>query len=91
MATAIRLRRTGARKKPSYRLVVVDSRSPRDGRFIEIVGHYHPLSKANRFQVNKERIQHWLERGAKPSERVQRLLEEAGRKDKQSKKEPESE
>ena len=70
----IRLRRTGKKKQPSYRLVVADSRSPRDGKFIEIVGHYNPIREPQELEVKADRIRHWISVGAQPSETVVRLL-----------------
>jgi len=81
MALKIRLSRGGAKKRPHYRIVVADSRSPRDGRFIEKLGHYDPLRPADdekRVVLDAERARHWLDRGAKPSERVARFLGKAG-------------
>jgi small subunit ribosomal protein S16 len=74
----IRLRRTGAKKKPSYRVVVADARAPRDGTFIEILGHYNPLTDPSTFVVDAQRAQHWLARGAQPSDRVARLFKREG-------------
>jgi len=74
----IRLQRTGAKKKPSYRIVVADCRSPRDGRFIEIVGHYYPISADKSFDVDEEKTLGWLKKGAQPTETVNRLLKKAG-------------
>jgi len=71
----IRLRRTGAKKQASYRIVVADSRSPRDGKFIEILGWYNPRTDPPSFEINKERADYWLSRGAQPSEAVARLLQ----------------
>ncbi len=70
----IRLRRTGKKKQPSYRLVIADSRSPRDGKFIEIVGHYNPVREPQELEVKADRIRHWMSVGAQPSETVVRLL-----------------
>ena len=70
----IRLRRTGTKKQPSYRLVIADSRSPRDGKFIEIVGHYNPVREPQELEVKADRIRHWMSVGAQPSETVVRLL-----------------
>lgn len=81
MATKIRLARSGAKKRPYYRIVVADERSPRDGRFIEKLGSYNPnLPKTddNRIVFDKERMQHWLKTGAQPTERVERFLRAAG-------------
>jgi len=81
MALAIRLARGGAKKRPFYSIVVADSRSPRDGRFIEKLGTYNPLlpkDHEGRVVLNTERAQHWLGEGAKPSDRVARFLDAAG-------------
>jgi len=72
----IRLRRTGKKKQPSYRLVVADSRSPRDGKFIEIIGHYHPVLQPKELVINNERARYWLGVGAQPSETVMYLLKQ---------------
>lgn len=77
MATKIRLARAGAKKQPSYRVVVTDSRSPRDGKFIEKLGTFNPLlpkDHADRLVLNKERVAYWLGNGATPSERVESIL-----------------
>jgi len=74
----IRLRRMGARKHPSYRLVVADSRSPRDGKFVEIIGNYDPMTNPETTVINEERALHWLRQGAQPSETTARLLGKAG-------------
>ena len=74
----IRLRRIGARSKPAYRIVVTDSRSPRDGAFIEVIGHYNPLTNPETFDIDKEKATKWLASGAKTSETVERLLSKAG-------------
>jgi len=74
----IRLRRTGTRKKPSYRLVVADSHTPRDGRFIEIVGHYNPRTEPTTVEIHEERVLHWLSVGAQPTDTVKRLLQNLG-------------
>ena len=78
MAVRIRLTRTGAKKRPFYRLVVADSRSPRDGRFIEILGHYNPITEPSVVKVDEERAVYWLLNGAKPSDTVRALLKKAG-------------
>ena len=78
MAVKIRLRRTGAKKQPSYRIVVADSRSPRDGRFLENIGHYNPRTEPPTFELDEERARHWLSLGAQPSDAVARLLEKKG-------------
>jgi small subunit ribosomal protein S16 len=72
----IRLRRTGKTKQPSYRLVVADSRSPRDGKFIEIIGHYNPVRQPKVLEINGERARYWLGVGAQPSDTVARLLKQ---------------
>ena len=74
----IRLRRTGAKKQPSYRLVVAESTAPRDGTFLEILGHYNPLSEPTTFVIKEDRVRAWIERGAQPTERVARLLSKQG-------------
>jgi small subunit ribosomal protein S16 len=81
MSLKLRLARAGAKKRPFYRVVVADSRSPRDGRFIEIVGTYNPIlarTDENRVRLKTERIQHWLGVGAQPTDRVLRFLDAAG-------------
>jgi small subunit ribosomal protein S16 len=78
VAVKIRLRRIGAKKKPIYRMVVADSRSPRDGRFIEMVGHYNPLVDPPQITVNADRVQQWLKWGAQPTETVKALLARVG-------------
>jgi len=74
----IRLRRTGAKKQPSYRIVVADARSPRDGRFIEEIGYYRPRAAEDAVHVDAERARHWLSNGAQPSQTVRDLLRKAG-------------
>lgn len=74
----IRLRRVGARSKPAYRIVVTDSRSPRDGAFIEVIGHYNPLTDPETFDIDKEKALKWLGNGAKATETVERLMAKAG-------------
>jgi small subunit ribosomal protein S16 len=74
----IRLRRTGAKKQPAYRLVVAESTAPRDGTFLEILGHYNPLTEPTTFVVKEDRVREWLRRGAQPTERVARLLTTRG-------------
>ncbi len=78
MAVKIRLKRMGAKKRPFYRIVVADARSPRDGRFIESVGYYDPLRDPKVVKLEEERIRHWMATGAKPSDAVRELLERAG-------------
>lgn len=73
----IRLRRQGKTKQPSYRLVVADKRSPRDGKFIEIIGHYNPIRQPKILEVNGERARYWLGVGAQPTDTVVRLLKQA--------------
>ena len=78
MAVKIRLRRMGAHKAPFYRVVVADSRSPRDGEFIEEIGYYNPLTEPVEFKVNEEKVNEWLANGAQPTEVVKRLFNNAG-------------
>ena len=78
MAVKLRLKRMGAKQKPFYRIVAADSRSPRDGRFIETVGTYNPIKKETEINVNEERALYWLNNGAEPTETVRSLLSTAG-------------
>lgn len=78
----IRLRRVGAKKKPSYRLVVADVRAPRDGAFVETIGHFDPMTDPETIVIQEERALHWLSQGAKPSDTTARLLGKAGILDK---------
>mgnify|MGYP000546895408 FL=1 len=78
MAVKLRLTRIGKTKQPQYRIVASDSRSPRDGRFIEIVGHYNPRQEPSALTVNNEKAVKWLMEGAQPTERVKKLLEICG-------------
>ena len=78
MAVRIRLTRVGATKQPSYRVVVADSRTQRDGRAIEILGHYNPRTEPVEFAVDVEKTKAWLAKGALPSDTVERLLRNAG-------------
>ncbi len=78
MAVKIRLRRTGRTKQPYYRIVVADSRSPRDGRFIEIVGQYAPRQGETALNLKTDRVNHWLDNGAQPTDTVRSLLRKAG-------------
>ena len=78
MTTRIRLRRMGAKKRPYYRLVVADARSPRDGRFIEHLGYYDPLEDPSLIDIDEARAMEWLRKGAQPSQAVQVLLTKAG-------------
>ena len=74
----IRLRRVGAPKKPNYRLVVTEARSPRNGAFIDIIGHYNPLADPETFTFDEEKTKNWLGQGAQPTDTVARLLSKAG-------------
>ncbi|MBI2935122.1 MAG: 30S ribosomal protein S16 [Chloroflexi bacterium] len=74
----IRLRRTGAKKKPSYRVVVADSRAPREGAFIEIIGHYNPLTDPPTIVIEKDKALAWIGKGAQPTETTARLLSKVG-------------
>jgi small subunit ribosomal protein S16 len=74
LAVAMRLTRVGSKKNPIYRVVVADSRSPRDGRFIEIVGRYNPQTEPSTIDFDEERVKDWLSKGAQPSNTVKRLL-----------------
>ncbi|MCK9443548.1 MAG: 30S ribosomal protein S16 [Tissierellaceae bacterium] len=78
MAVKIRLRRMGAKKNPFYRIVVSDSRSPRDGRFIEEIGYYNPLTEPKTIKVDNEKAIAWIKNGAKPTDTVDRLFRETG-------------
>lgn len=78
MSVKIRLRRVGAKKQPSYRVVVADSHSPRDGRFIEIIGFYNPRTKPTTIQIDADKARKWLGNGAQPTESVASLLYRAG-------------
>lgn len=78
MAVKIRLKRMGAKKRPFYRVVIADSRSPRDGRFIEIVGTYNPVTQPSEIKLDEEKILSWLGNGAQPSDTVRNLLSNAG-------------
>ncbi|GAA3887191.1 30S ribosomal protein S16 [Anoxybacillus suryakundensis] len=78
MAVKIRLKRMGAKKSPFYRIVVADSRSPRDGRFIETIGTYNPLTEPAEIKINEELALKWLQNGAKPSDTVRNLLSKQG-------------
>ncbi len=82
MAVKIRLKRMGAKKSPFYRIVVSDSRSPRDGRFIEEIGYYNPLTEPKTVKVDNEKAVNWMKNGAKPTETVERLFRENGLFDK---------
>ncbi|CAH2713278.1 30S ribosomal protein S16 [Neobacillus bataviensis LMG 21833] len=78
MAVKIRLKRMGAKKTPFYRIVVADSRSPRDGRYIEIVGTYNPVTQPAKVEINEELVLKWLKDGAKPSDTVRNLFSNQG-------------
>ena len=78
MSVKIRLTRTGAKKAPTYRVIVADSRSPRDGRFIEEIGHYNPRREPVEVVINEERAKVWLKNGAQPTETVKALLKKSG-------------
>ncbi|SHE59796.1 SSU ribosomal protein S16P [Seinonella peptonophila] len=78
MAVKIRLKRMGAKKAPFYRVVVADSRSPRDGRFIEEIGYYNPLTNPAQVKINEEKALKWLSQGAQPSDTVRELLRKVG-------------
>ena len=78
MAIKIRLKRMGAKKKPFYRVVVADSRMPRDGRFIEEIGTYDPTQNPSAFNVNEEAAKKWLANGAKPTDTVAKIFKNAG-------------
>lgn len=76
MAVKIRLRRMGAKKNPFYRIVVADSRDPRDGRFIEEIGYYNPLKEPAEVKVDAEKAQAWIKNGAQPTDTVKRLFKQ---------------
>ncbi len=78
MAVKIRMKRMGAKKKPFYRLVVADARAPRDGRIIEQVGYYNPMTEEKTIKLDEEKIKKWLSTGAQPTETVRRLLKAEG-------------
>ena len=78
MAVKMRLTRVGSKKNPIYRVVVADSRSPRDGKFIEIVGRYNPQMEPSLIEVDEEKVRGWLQKGAQPTETVGRLLKIKG-------------
>ena len=74
----IRLRRIGLKKQPSYRIIVADSESPRDGRFLEIIGSYNPRTEPFSFDVDEDRVYYWMSKGAQPSESVSKLFKSVG-------------
>ena len=78
MAVKLRLMRMGKKKQPTYRIVAADTRSPRNGRFIEIIGHYNPRAEPSNIVVDNAKAVDWLRRGATPTERVGKLLEQSG-------------
>ncbi|MGM9974087.1 MAG: 30S ribosomal protein S16 [Clostridiaceae bacterium] len=78
MAVKIRLRRMGAKKAPFYRVVVADSRSPRDGRFIEEIGYYNPITEPAVIKIDEEKAAKWVKNGAQPTDVVKRLFDKAG-------------
>jgi small subunit ribosomal protein S16 len=78
MAVRMRLTRIGSKKNPIYRVVVADSRSPRDGRFIEIVGRYNPQTDPSTIELDEEKVRDWLAKGAQPSDPVAKLIKVAG-------------
>ena len=91
MSLKIRLARGGAKKRPFYRIVAADSRMPRDGRFIEKLGTYNPLlakDSEERVKMDVERVQYWISQGAQPTDRVARMLEAAGVKEKTERNNP---
>ena len=80
MAVSIRLRREGAKNRPFYRVVVADKRSPRDGKFIEVIGNYDPRRAGENFQLNLDRAEYWVKNGAQPSETVASMIKKARKK-----------
>jgi small subunit ribosomal protein S16 len=78
VAVKLRLMRMGKTKQPTYRVVAADSRSPRDGRFIEIVGTYEPRQEPSKIVIDNDKAVDWLRKGAQPTERVQKLLQQSG-------------
>jgi small subunit ribosomal protein S16 len=74
MSVRVRLTRVGSKKNPIWRVVVADQRSPRDGRFIETIGHYNPQTEPSTIAIDEDRLQHWLARGAQPSGTVKQLM-----------------
>ena len=79
MAVKIRLKRVGAKNAPAYRIVVANSRSPRDGKFIEEIGSYNPLKKGDNFKMDLERAKYWISKGAQPSETVASFIKKAAK------------
>ena len=78
---SIRMRRTGSKKRPFYRLVVTEARTPREGAFIEVLGHYNPRTKPATVELNKGRVEHWIAQGARPSDSARTLLKRHMTKD----------
>ncbi|NEZ91763.1 30S ribosomal protein S16 [Clostridium botulinum] len=78
MAVKMRLKRMGAKKAPFYRVVVADSRSPRDGRFVEEIGYYNPITEPSTIKLDEEKVQKWIKNGAQPTDTVKKLIEKAG-------------
>jgi small subunit ribosomal protein S16 len=78
MAVRMRLRKVGRKHQPTFRIVVADSESPRDGRFVELIGHYYPRGKGQQIELDKEKVLQWLAKGATPSETVASVLQKAG-------------
>jgi len=79
MSVKIRMKRVGAKNAPYFRVVVADSRSPRDGKFIEEIGTYQPMKKGDNFKIDQERAKYWLSQGAQPSETVASFLKKAAK------------
>jgi small subunit ribosomal protein S16 len=75
VSVSIRLRRMGSNRRPAYRVVVADSRSPRDGRFIEVIGHYNPLTQPPTVKIDRAKAREWIAKGAQPSNTVKRLIQ----------------
>jgi small subunit ribosomal protein S16 len=71
---SIRMRRTGSKKRPYYRVVVTEARSPREGSFLEVLGHYNPRTKPAVVEIDRDRVTHWIKQGARPSDSVRTLL-----------------
>jgi small subunit ribosomal protein S16 len=78
MAVRIRLTRVGARNNPIWRVVAADQRSPRDGRFLEVLGHYNPQTEPSTIEIDEQRTRRWLDQGAQPSAAVKRILKAKG-------------
>jgi small subunit ribosomal protein S16 len=79
MSVKIRMKRVGTKNMPAFRIVVADSRSPRDGKFIEEIGTYNPLKKGDNFSIKLDRAQYWLSQGAQPSDTVASFIKKAGK------------